>query len=104
MNVDYPCLNVIPLGFVAGSVIDRLLRHHSFATSEITVLTRKVEKASAFESLGIKTVVGFYDDHALLEKHAALSDVVISCVRMFQCLVGITCLHGFVAGLLTGRL
>ncbi|KAI9570710.1 hypothetical protein HD554DRAFT_2187866 [Boletus coccyginus] len=66
-------------GYVGGSVLDRLLRHSTFATSEITALVRKADKAPVFESLGVKTVLGSYDDHALLEKQASLSDVVIEC-------------------------
>ncbi|KAG8217077.1 hypothetical protein J3R82DRAFT_5099 [Butyriboletus roseoflavus] len=66
-------------GYIAGSVLDRLLRHPTFATSEITVLIRKADKVPAFESLGVKTVLGSYDDHALLEKQASLSDVIFAC-------------------------
>ena len=62
-------------------MLDRLLRHSTFATSEIIVLVRKADKVPAFESLGVKTVLGSYDDHALLEKQASLSDVVFACVR-----------------------
>ena len=62
-------------------MLDRLLRHHTFVRSEITVLVRKADKVPAFESLGVKTVLGSYDDHALLEKQASLSDVIVACVR-----------------------
>ncbi|KAG6375757.1 hypothetical protein JVT61DRAFT_2607 [Boletus reticuloceps] len=65
-------------GYLGGSVIDRLLKHPTFATSEITALIRKADKAAAFESLGIKTLLGSNDDHALLEKQASLSDVIFS--------------------------
>ena len=63
-------------------MLDRLLRHHTFVRSEITVLVRKADKVPAFESLGVKTVLGSYDDHALLEKQASLSDVIVACVRV----------------------
>ena len=63
-------------------MLDRLLRHHTFVRSEITVLVRKADKVLAFESLGVKTVLGSYDDHALLEKQASLSDVIVACVRV----------------------
>jgi uncharacterized protein YbjT (DUF2867 family) len=63
-------------------VLDRLLRHPTFATSEITVLVRKADKVPAFESLGVKAILGSNDDHALLEKQASLSDVVVACVRV----------------------
>ncbi|KAG9317984.1 hypothetical protein JVU11DRAFT_43 [Chiua virens] len=33
---------------------------------------------AAFESTGVKTLIGSYDDHALLEKQASLSDVIIA--------------------------
>jgi uncharacterized protein YbjT (DUF2867 family) len=69
-------------GYIAGSVLDRLLRHPTSATSEITVLVRKADKVPAFESLGVRTVLGSYDDHALLEKQASLSDVIFACVRL----------------------
>ncbi|KAF8552970.1 NAD(P)-binding protein [Imleria badia] len=65
-------------GYVGGSVMDRLLRHPTFATSEITALVRKADKAAVLESLGIKTVLGSYDDHAVLEKQASLSDIIFS--------------------------
>lgn len=76
-----PLSDVAP-GYVGGSVVDRLLRHHTFATSEITALARKADKAAALEALGIKTVLGSYDDHAVLEEQASLSDVVFSIVRV----------------------
>jgi len=79
----HPCLKVVSSpGYVGGSVLDRLLRHSTFTTSEITALVRKADKAPTFESLGVKTILGSYDDHALLEKQASLSDVVIECVRV----------------------
>jgi hypothetical protein len=77
----YPYL-ISPPGYIAGSVLDRLLRHPTSATSEITVLVRKADKVPAFESLGVRTVLGSYDDHALLEKQASLSDVIFACVRL----------------------
>ena len=63
-------------------MLERLLQHPTFATSDITVLIRKADKVPAFESLGVKTVLGSYDDHVLLEKQASLSDVVVACVRV----------------------
>ena len=63
-------------------MLERLLQHPTFATSDITVLIRKSDKVPAFESLGVKTVLGSYDDHVLLEKQASLSDVVVACVRV----------------------
>ncbi|KAN0073836.1 hypothetical protein V8E55_012090 [Tylopilus felleus] len=65
-------------GYVGGTVIDRLLKHPTFETSEFTVLVRKADAVPAFKSLGIKTVLGSYDDHELLEKQASLSDIVFS--------------------------
>lgn len=63
-------------------MVDRLLRHPTFATSEITALVRKADKAAAIESLGIKAVLGSYDEHALLERQASQSDVIFACVRV----------------------
>ena len=63
-------------------MIDRLLKHPTFETSEFTVLVRKADAVPAFKSLGIKTVLGSYDDHELLEKQASLSDIVFSIVSV----------------------
>ena len=70
------------LGYVGGSVLERLLCHPTYATSEITAIVRTADKARAVESLGVKTVLGSYDDHALLEKQASLSDIVFAIVRV----------------------
>ena len=63
-------------------MLERLLRHPTFVTSEITAIVRTADKARAVESLGVKTVLGSYDDHALLEKQASLSDIVFAIVRV----------------------
>ncbi|KAF9220841.1 NAD(P)-binding protein [Gyrodon lividus] len=66
-------------GYIGGAVLARLLEHHTFPTSEITALIRKADKVPAFESIGIKTVLGSHSDVELLEKQASQSDVVFAC-------------------------
>lgn len=51
---------------------------------DVTVLSRSAEKARAFESFGVKAIVGSLDDLVTLEGIAAESDVVIECVRAFK--------------------
>lgn len=63
-------------------MVDRLLKHPTFATSGVTALIRKADKAPAFESLGIKPILGSYDDHVILEQQASLSDIIFSIVRV----------------------
>lgn len=68
-------------GFVGGSVLSRLIEHPTFEHAEIWVLIRpsKKDKIPALHSLGVKTVLGSYDDLDLLEDQAAHADVVFSC-------------------------
>ncbi|KIJ63841.1 hypothetical protein HYDPIDRAFT_133743 [Hydnomerulius pinastri MD-312] len=66
-------------GYIGGAVLLRLLDHPTFASSEITALLRKAEKAPAFESIGVKTVLGSNSDLDLLEKQASQSDIVFTC-------------------------
>ncbi|KIJ63834.1 hypothetical protein HYDPIDRAFT_40854 [Hydnomerulius pinastri MD-312] len=66
-------------GYIGGAVLLRLLDHPTFASSEITALLRKAEKVPAFESIGVKTVLGSNSDLDLLEKQASQSDIVFAC-------------------------
>lgn len=61
-------------------MLSRLLSHPSKDTFEITTLVRSEEKAKKLESFGIKTVVGSYEDTALVERLAEDAHVVFSCV------------------------
>ncbi|KIJ63842.1 hypothetical protein HYDPIDRAFT_29192 [Hydnomerulius pinastri MD-312] len=68
-------------GYIGGTVLLRLLDHPTFASSEITALLRKAEKVPAFESIGVKTVLGSNSDLDLLEKQASQSDIVFACAN-----------------------
>ena len=61
-------------------MLHRLLSHQNVNTYEITALVRSEEKAKKLESFGVKSVVGSFEDLALVEKLAADANVVFSCV------------------------
>ncbi|KAI0783867.1 hypothetical protein BC629DRAFT_1440597 [Irpex lacteus] len=66
-------------GYIGGSVLSRLLSHPSKDTFEITTLVRSEEKAKKLESFSVKTVIGSYEDTALVERLAEDAHVVFSC-------------------------
>ena len=69
------------IGYIGGSVLDRLLKHPNTASFAITALVRSPEKAQKLESLGLKTVVGSVADATLVQDLAAASDVIFSIVN-----------------------
>ncbi|OJT13756.1 hypothetical protein TRAPUB_9692 [Trametes pubescens] len=66
-------------GYVGGAVLALLLAGENAKRFEVTVLSRSADKARAFESFGVKAIVGSLDDLVTLEAIAAESDVVIEC-------------------------
>ncbi|KAH7884924.1 hypothetical protein F5I97DRAFT_1937284 [Phlebopus sp. FC_14] len=68
-------------GYIGGSVLARLLDHHTFPFSEITALLRpsQPDRSAALHSLGVKTVQGTNSDLEVLERQASQSDAVFSC-------------------------
>ncbi|KAN0086261.1 hypothetical protein V8E55_007395 [Tylopilus felleus] len=66
-------------GYIGGTVLSRLLQHHTAPTSEITALVRNPAKVPLLASIGVNTLFGTLDDSALLERQASKSDVVIAC-------------------------
>ncbi|KAI0661778.1 NAD-P-binding protein [Cubamyces menziesii] len=67
-------------GYIGGAVLERLLRHPSANTFDITVLVRNVEKAKILESkFPVKVVVGTHQDLDKLENLAENSHVVFHC-------------------------
>ncbi|EIW57397.1 NAD-P-binding protein [Trametes versicolor FP-101664 SS1] len=66
-------------GYVGGAVLALLLASENAKRFDVTVLSRSAEKARAFESFGVKAIVGSLDDLVTLEGIAAESDVVIEC-------------------------
>ena len=71
------------LGYIGGSVLQRLLDHPKKDTFEITALVRSVDKAKLLNTLGINTVVASLADLDKLTELAAASDVVIHTVIIF---------------------
>ncbi|KAG6817355.1 hypothetical protein H0H87_009954, partial [Tephrocybe sp. NHM501043] len=65
-------------GYIGGSVLDRFINRPDFKTLNVTALVRSQEKADTLNLLGVQTVVGSFDDLALLEKAASEADVVIN--------------------------
>jgi hypothetical protein len=68
------------LGYIGGSVLQRLLDHPKKDTFEITALIRSADKAKLLNTLGVKTVVASLSDLDRLTELAAASDVVIHTV------------------------
>ncbi|KAG6330977.1 hypothetical protein ID866_8113 [Astraeus odoratus] len=67
-------------GYIGGAVLSRLIEHPTYETTEISVLIRpsKKDKIPALESLGLKPVLGTYDDLELLKEEASKADIVIA--------------------------
>jgi hypothetical protein len=68
------------LGYIGGSVLQRLLDHPKRESFEITALVRSADKAKLLNTLGVKTVVASLSDLDRLTELAAASDVVIHTV------------------------
>lgn len=58
----------------------RILKHPKRNTFDITILIRDVSKTEAFESFGLKVVIGSLEDADLVQRLAYESDVVFQCV------------------------
>ncbi|EDR01044.1 uncharacterized protein LACBIDRAFT_333595 [Laccaria bicolor S238N-H82] len=67
-------------GYIGGSVLSRLLIHPSFTSGsfQISALVRTAEKGEKLKGLGVRPVVGSYDDLDVLEREAGDADVVFS--------------------------
>lgn len=68
-------------GYIGGSVLARLLCHPRSDTFQTTILVRSESKVSQFRSMGIKAVVGSYNDLDLLSQLAEKADIVIACAN-----------------------
>lgn len=68
------------LGYIGGSILERLLVHPNAQSFEITALVRSKDKADKLKKLGVTPVVGSYSDTSLLEDLAAGADVVFDAV------------------------
>ncbi|KAF9035283.1 hypothetical protein BJ165DRAFT_1511132 [Panaeolus papilionaceus] len=67
-------------GFLGGCVLDRILTHANVSNFDITVLVRTVENAKKLHGLGVRTVLGSYQDADLdfLTNAARESDIIIT--------------------------
>lgn len=70
-------------GYIGGTVLSRLLAHPDAPSLDITALLRSVDKAKKLEAFGVKSVVGSYEETALIEKLSEASHVVFTCVSCF---------------------
>lgn len=70
-------------GYIGGTVLSRLLAHPDAQSLDVTALLRSVDKAKKLEAFGVKSVVGSYEETALIEKLSEASHVVFTCVRHF---------------------
>ena len=69
------------LGFIGGSVLTRLLSHPNASSFELTALVRSVDKAEKLQTLGVKAILGSYDENLeILTEAASHADVVITMV------------------------
>ncbi|PFH53081.1 hypothetical protein AMATHDRAFT_138304, partial [Amanita thiersii Skay4041] len=66
-------------GYIGGSVLTRLLSHTLSDTFQITVLVRDPAKATQFRMMGIKAVIGSYQDTTLLKRLSSEADYVFAC-------------------------
>ncbi|CAL1716972.1 unnamed protein product [Somion occarium] len=66
-------------GYIGGSVLARLLAHPSAKSFDITVVSRRQEKADKLAYFGVKAVVSSMDYYALLEDYVAKAHIVIDC-------------------------
>ena len=70
------------LGYIGGSVLQRLLSHPNAANFEITALVRNADKAKLLETrFGVKTVLGSLQDLDKLADLAESAKVTINTVR-----------------------
>lgn len=67
-------------GYIGGSVLARLLSLPNASNLDITVLVRSPEKATKFESFGVRAVVGDQTDYAKLEQLSEKAQVVLQIV------------------------
>jgi hypothetical protein len=88
VSVIHAKRNIWHLGYIGGSVLQRLLDHPKRDTFEITALVRGADKAKLLNTLGVKTVVASLSDLDKLTEIAAASSIVIhTVIFVFFCLL-----------------
>lgn len=72
------------IGYIGGSVLQRILEHPKASTFDITALVRNADKAKLLEATlpQVKTVVGALQDLDKLTELSAQSHVVIHTVHI----------------------
>ena len=73
-------IQLISIGYIGGSVLNRFLMHPQADSFHFNVLVRDPKKAEYFRHMGITAVVGSHSDAPLVEKLASEVDVVIATV------------------------
>lgn len=76
-----PCV-----GYIGGSVLDRLLKHPNAENFRFTTLVRDSGKAEKLKSIGINAVIGSHSDLPVLENLSSKADVVFSLVGLLALL------------------
>ena len=72
------------IGYIGGTIIQRLLDHEDRATFDITVLVRNHLKAEKLHQFGITPVIGSLQDTEKLAQLASQADIVIHAVGLSQ--------------------
>lgn len=72
------------LGYIGGSVLERLLDHPDSARFQITAIVRSAEKAEKLKKLGVDVVVGSHSDADNVRDAAAKADVVFTVVSILH--------------------
>jgi hypothetical protein len=70
----------LTLGYIGGSVLQRLLNHPKRDAFEITALVRSADKATVLNTIGVNTVIASLFDFDKVAELAANSNVVIDTV------------------------
>jgi uncharacterized protein YbjT (DUF2867 family) len=76
--------NRFGVGYIGGSVLERLLLHPRAAAFKIKALVRSPDKATKLNNIGVETILGSHSDLARIKKTASKSDVVFACVRSIK--------------------
>jgi len=69
-----------PLGYIGGTVLDRLLSHPSAVFWSFTALVRSKEKAAKLKEAGVTAIIADLTDSDLIEKAASEADVAFTMV------------------------
>lgn len=95
-DCSFICTHIeLVIGYIGGSILERLLLHPNARSFEITALVRSKDKADKLKKLGVTPVVGSFNNASLLEDLAAAADVVFDAVGWSQIFAEIGGPHGY---------